>query len=154
KDVLRREGGETDAALGTRWGHVDLCGAAGCLRDYRAAAAGSPSAAPRPPGVPGHLAAGGLPRARALAQRRTPRDRLEVLWPVCAPPAHRGVGHRIDRRLCAAHVGPWGADGRDWRRCWLWDDPVWHRHDLLNPRDRRRPTAHGAGTYACRAGGW
>src|SRR4030095_13406727 len=66
-DGMRRGLEEIDAARGTHGGRVGLCGAAGCLRDYRAAAAGSPSAAARPPGDPGHLAAVVLPRARALA---------------------------------------------------------------------------------------
>jgi len=41
--VLRRQGEEIDAALGTRWRRGDLCSAAGCLRDYRTAAAGGTS---------------------------------------------------------------------------------------------------------------
>src|SRR5215510_7646099 len=94
--VLRRQGDEIDAALGTRWGRGDLCSAAGCLRDYRTTAAGSTSATARAPGPPAYMVSMVRTSARTLAQRRAPRDLPEFLWPVCPLPAFRGMGHRVD----------------------------------------------------------
>src|SRR5262245_21753898 len=152
-DVLRRLGEESDAALGTRWGCLDLRGPVRCLRDYRAATTGGPPAAARPPGAPAHLATVVLPSAGTLAQWRTPRDLLEFLWPVSTLPTHRGVGHGTDRRLCATVVGPWRPSGRDRGRRKLRNVSVWQWHNLFDPRARRRPAAYGAGTHARRAGG-
>src|SRR5262249_47043955 len=62
------------------------------------------------PGTPEPLAP--PPRGR----RRGGGHPAALLWffsPVCAPPPHPGVGHRIDRRLCVAHVGPWRSDDLD-----------------------------------------
>src|SRR4029453_14882334 len=106
------------------------------LRDGRAAATGHPPAATRAPGPPVDLAAVVRPGAGTLAERRPPRDLLEFLWPVRAPPAHRGVEHRVDCRVCAAPVGPGRAPGCDWGRRGFWDRPVWQGHHLLHPWDR------------------